>query len=138
MAKFVLKNCRVEVNGIDFSDHVSSATVHLEKDDVDTTSFSGSGREVVAGLKKEKITISFQQDFAAASVDATLWPLYNNETEFTVKVRPTSSAISATNPEYSATCVLLSYEPLAGKVGDLSDTSVDFNCQRVGIARATS
>jgi hypothetical protein len=138
MAKFVMKACRVEVNGVDFSDHVSSVTVHLEKDDVDTTSFSGSGREVVAGLKKEKITVTFQQDFAAASVDVTLWPLYNAETEFTVKARPTSAAISATNPEYSATCVLLSYEPLAGKVGDLSDTSVDFNCQRAGISRATS
>ncbi|MEU8683140.1 MULTISPECIES: hypothetical protein [Streptomyces] len=138
MAKFVLKNCRVEVNAIDFSDHTSSVEISLSKDDVETTSFSGSGRERVAGLKNEKFTINFQQDFAASNVDATLWPLYNNETEFSVKVRPTSSAISATNPEYVASCILLEYQPLAGKVGDLSDTSVTFPVQRGTLARNTS
>lgn len=138
MAKFVLKQARIEVNGVDFSDHVSSVEVTLSKDDVDTTNFSGGGREKVAGLKQEKFTVNFQQDFAAASVDQTLWPLYNNETEFTVKVRPTQSAISTTNPEYSSTCILLEYLPISGKPGDLSDTSVSFTCQRSGIARATT
>lgn len=138
MAKFVLKNCRVEVNAIDFTDHTSSVEVSLSKDDVETTSFSGSGRERVAGLRNEKFTVNFQQDFSAASVDATLWPLYQNETEFTVKVRPTASAISATNPEYVASCILLEYQPLAGKVGDLSDTSVTFPVQRGTLARNTS
>ena len=138
MAKFVMKNCRVEVNSIDFTDHASSVEVSLSKDDVETTSFSGSGRERVAGLRNEKFTVNFQQDFAAANVDATLWPLYNNETEFVVKVRPTASAISTTNPEYTATVVLLEYQPLAGKVGDLSETSVTFPVQRGTLARNTS
>lgn len=138
MAKFVMKNCRVEINAVDFSDHCSSVEVDLAKDSVDTTSFSGSGREAVAGLKQEKFTITLQQDFAASNVDQTLYPLYNNETEFTVKVRPTQSAISTTNPEFVSTCILLEYTPLSGKPGDLSDTSVTFPCQRSGIVRNTS
>lgn len=138
MAKFVMKNCRVEVNAVDFTDHVSSVEVSLSKDDVETTSFSGSGRERVAGLRNEKFTVNFQQDFAAASVDATLWPLYNGETEFTVKIRPTASAIGPTNPEYTATCVLLEYQPLTGKAGDLSETSVTFPVQRGTLARAVA
>ncbi|KPI09933.1 hypothetical protein OV450_3424 [Actinobacteria bacterium OV450] len=138
MAKFVIRNPRIEVSGIDFSDHVSSVEVNLSKDSVDTTNFSGSGREATHGLKSEKITVTFQQDFAASSVDATLWPLYNNETEFTVKVRPTGSSISATNPEYVASCILLEYSPLSGKAGDLSDTSVTFPVQRGTLARNTS
>src|SRR6266511_1655817 len=135
MGKFVMKTARVEINGVDFSDHCKSVEVSLSKDDVDTTSFSGGGREVVPGLKKEKFTVGLQQDFDASQVDATLWPLYNGETEFVVKVRATSSTISSTNPEYTATVRLLEYQPLSGKPGELSDTSVTFHVQRGTLAR---
>jgi hypothetical protein len=123
---------------VDFSDHVSSVEVSMKKNSIDTTNFSGGGKEAVAGLKEDEFTIDFQQDFAAGEVDAILYPLYDDETEFTVTVRPTSSAVSASNPEYSATCILLEYQPLSGKVGELSDTKVKFPTQRSGIARATS
>jgi hypothetical protein len=138
MAKLVLRDCVITVNSVDFSDHISSVTINLSKDEIDTTNFGGSGRERVAGLKDDSIEVNFQQDFAAAEVDATLYPLWNNETEFTVTVKPTAAATSATNPIYSATCILLEYQPLSGDVGSLSETSVTFPAQRTGITRATS
>jgi hypothetical protein len=113
-------------------------TVNLSKDKIDTTNFGGSGRERVAGLKDDSFELNFQQDFASGEVDATLYPLWNNETEFTVTVKPTVAAVSATNPLYSATCILLEYQPLSGDVGSLSETSVTFPAQRTGITRATS
>jgi hypothetical protein len=136
--KVVLKNCQVVVNGVNFSDHVDSVEIMMKKKAIDTTNFSGGGTEVVAGLKNDSFVISFQQDFSPAEVNATLYPLYNNETEFTVAIRPVTAAISTSNPEYSATCVLLEYQPLSGKVGDLSVTKTTFNAQRSGIAMATS
>ncbi len=138
MAKVVLKECYIVVNGTNFSDHVNAVTVTLEKDDVETTNFSGGGRERVAGLKDDSFEITFQQDYDAASTDAVLYPLYDNETEFEVEVRPFSGAVSSTNPSYTGTCILLEYAPLDGKVGDLSETKVSFMTQRDGIARATS
>lgn len=138
MAKIVLRDCFIEVNAVNFSDHVSSVEVNLVKDEIETTNFSGSGRERVAGLKDDSFVINFQQDFAAGEVDAVLYPLWNLETEFVVKVRPTAAAVSATNPEYSATCILLEYQPLSGDVGDLSETEVTFPAQRTGVARATA
>jgi hypothetical protein len=138
MAKLILTNCYVEVNGTNLSDHASSVEMELTKDDVDTTSFDGAGKEVKAGLQDSTITVTFQQDFAASSVDSVLWPLWNNETEFTVKVKPTQASTSATNPIYSATCVLLEYAPLDGDVGDLSETEAEFVIQRGSITRATS
>jgi hypothetical protein len=138
MAKLILKNCQIVVNSVDLSDHASSVEIEATKDDVDTTSFDGSGKEVTAGLQDTTITVTFQQDFAAANVDATLWPLWDNETEFTVAVRPTTGAISATNPEYTATCVLLEYSPLDGDVGDLSETEVEFVTQRGSLTRDTT
>lgn len=138
MAKLVLRDCFIEVNGVNFSDHTSSVTVNLSKDEVETTNFSGQGRERVHGLKDDSFEINLQQDFAAGEVDATLYPLWDGETEFTVKVRPTAGAKSTSNPEYTATCILLEYTPLAGDVGSLSETSVTFPSQRTGITRATA
>lgn len=138
MAKLVLRDCYIEVDGTDFSSHVSSVTINLSKDEIDTTNFGGDGRERAHGLKDDSFELSFQQDYAASSVDDTLYPLWDEETEFTVKVRPRGSAVAADNPEYTATCILLEYTPLAGDVGDLSTTDVSFPAQRSGIARATA
>lgn len=138
MAKTVIRDPAIIVNGVNFSDHCSSVEINLSKDEVETTNFSGSGRERVAGLKDDNFVINFQQDFAAAQVDATLYPLFNNETEFTVEVRPFATAVSPTNPKWTATCILLEYQPLSGDVGSLSETEVTFPAQRTGITRATS
>lgn len=138
MAKLVLRDCFIEVNGVNFSSHVSSVEVNLSKDEIDTTNFGGDGRERAHGLKDDSFKVTFQQDFAAGVVDDTLYPLWDLEEEFVVKVRPRTQDISANNPEYSATCILLEYQPLSGDVGDLSETEVEFPAQRVGITRATA
>jgi hypothetical protein len=138
MAKVILKDCYIVVNGTNFSDHISAVTVNLSKDDVETTSFSGGGRERMQGLKDDSFEITLQQDFDAASVDSVFYPLYDLGTEFEVEVRPTSSAVSATNPKYVGDCILMEYSPLDGKVGDLSETKVKIPTQRTGITRSTS
>lgn len=136
--KLVLTECVIYVNGINFSDHVSNVTVTLKKAAIDTTNFAGGGKEQQGGLKEDSFQIEFQQDFAAAEVNATLFPLYENGTEFTVAVQPFQGAVSATNPSFSGTCILLEYTPLSGKVGDLSTTKVTFPTQRTGVAIAYS
>lgn len=137
-AKFVLMTCQIVVNGVNFSDHVDNVEVVLSKKSVETTSFSGGGFEQVQGLREDYFTINFQQDFSAAEVDATLYPLYNNGNEFVVTVNPTTGGNSATNPAYQGTCILLDYTPLTGKVGTLSATKVKLPAQRTGIVRLTS
>lgn len=136
MAKTVLKDCNVVVNGVDLSNHISSVEVALKKASIDTTNFSGGGKEAIAGLSEDTITVDFQQDFGVAQVNATLMPLYDNETEFVVVVKPHSAAVTATNPSFTATCILLDFLPLSGKVGDLSTSKVKFQTQRSGVAIA--
>lgn len=138
MAKLVLRDCFIEVDGTDFSDHVSSVTVNLNKDEIDATAFTGQGRERVHGLNDDSFELNFQQNFDAASVDDVLFDHWAEETEFLVVVRPTSAPVSATNPEYTGTVILLAYQPLAGSVGELSETSVTFPVQRTGVQRSTS
>lgn len=138
MAKLVLRDCFIEVNNVPFSSHVSSVEVNLSKDEIDTTNFGGEGRERAHGLKDDSFEVNFQQDFAADMVDDTLYPLWDSEDEFDVVVRPKAGPVAPDNPEYTATCILLEYQPLAGDVGSLSETSVTFPAQREGIQRATS
>lgn len=138
MPKYVVKNPVITVNGINFSDHVSKVTVAMKKASIDTTNCSGGGKEQIAGLREDSFTIDFQQSFDAASVDATLYPLYNDEVEFVVSVNPFVGATSATNPNFSGTCILLDYTPITGGVNSLSTSSVTFPAQRTGVTRATS
>lgn len=138
MAKLVLKDCVVTINSIDFSDHTSSVEINLTKDEIDTTNFGGGGRERAHGLKDDSFVVNLQQDFDPAEVDATLYPLWNNETEFPVTVKPRNQAVTASNPLFTGTCVLLEYQPVSGGVGELSETSVTFPSQRAGITRQTA
>lgn len=138
MAKYVMLQASVVVNGVDFTDHISDIEIALSKKGVDTTNFSGGGFEQVQGLRQDTFTLNFQQDFAAAEVDATLYPLYANGTEFVIVVKPSPSAVSATNPSYTGTCILLDYTPLSGKPGILAEMKIKFPSQRTGIVRATS
>lgn len=138
MAKLVLRDAFIEVAGVDMSCHVSSVEINLVKDEIETTSFCGVGRERVAGLKDDSITLNFQQDYAAGMVDDTLFPLWDDESEFVIRVRPTQSLpVGPDNPEYSGTFILLEYAPLSGSVGELSETEVTFPAQRDGITRST-
>lgn len=135
--KLILLDCQITVNGVIFSDHVSSVEVSMKKKGIDTTNFASNGTETQQGLSTDTFVVEFQQDFNAAEVDATLYPLYSAGTVFTVAARPVTAAISATNPEYSGQCIMLDYQPLSGKVGELSTTKVTFNVNG-SIARATS
>ena len=132
----MLTNAQVTVNGVDLSDHVDSVEVQTNVDDVDITAMGASAHQHAPGLRNDKITVNFLQDFAASSVDATLFPLLGN-TGFTVKVVPVNTTVSTTNPSYTATCVLFTYNPLSGKVGERSDTSVEFQATGL-IVKATT
>jgi hypothetical protein len=136
MAKFVIKNAVVTCNSVDLSDHISQVTIETSFDDVDVTSMGGVYKQIIQGLGDATITLSFFQDYAAGSVDATLWPLSQSGASFPVTVKPTNAAVSATNPRYDMTGVLLSYNPIDGAVGDASSTDVEIrNAAQTGLTR---
>jgi uncharacterized membrane protein len=79
-----------------------------------------------AGLLNWTLDVEFFQDFAAAKVDATIFPLVG-AVAFTVAVRPVNAAISATNPEYTGLVVVSSYPIVAGTVGEIAVAAVKFH-----------
>jgi hypothetical protein len=122
MAKFAATDYKVTINGTNFSTNLNSVELALESDDLETTSFGTEFRSRVGGLKSGSITLQFMQDFGAASVDETLFPLFN--TLATVVITPTSGTVSATNPAYSAVALVNSYSPFASSIGDIATFSI--------------
>jgi hypothetical protein len=135
MAKFVATDYKVTINGTDFSSSINSVDLSIESAEVETTAFGSSFTTRVGGLKSASITLDFMQDFAASSVDSVLFPLLN--TLATVVLVPTSGTVSATNPSYTALCLVNSYQPFASAVGDLATLSVTWPTSGT-VVRATA
>lgn len=140
MAKFVYKTAAITVAGTSLSDHCSSAAVEVTTDEVDLTAMGATYREFGTGLSTANITATFFNDFAAATVDAVLWPKSQDGSTFTVVVAPQGGTLSATQPSYTMTSRLLNYSPMGGGgIGDAATTDVTFsNASQAGITKGTS
>jgi hypothetical protein len=122
MPKFVATDYKITVAGVNLSTNLNQVELALESDSVETTAFGTTFRESIGGLKSGSLTLQFMQDFGAASVDATLFPLFN--TLATVVITPTSGTVTSTNPSYTAVCLVNQYTPANASIGDLSTLSV--------------
>ena len=125
MAVLVLTDADITVNGVVLSDRANSVTLNYEIDSVETTAFGSVGHKFTGGLQNNSCDIEFMQDFSAAEVEATIFPLVGTTT--TVTVRGTSGATSATNPLYTLSGTFLAaHTPVAAAVGELAMTSLSF------------
>ncbi|WP_330438819.1 radical SAM protein [Micromonospora sp. NBC_00821] len=137
MTTFALVDARVEVNSVDLSDWVTSVQLPIEFAALQDTAMGDSAHSRIAGLEDGTITINFNDDFAASSVDATIWAA--RKTVVVIKVRPTSAAISATNPEYVGSYLVNQISPFGNSVGELATRSVAWPLSDPdGVARNTA
>ena len=125
MAVLVLTDADITVNGVVLSNRANSVTLNYEIDSVESTAFGSIGHKFVGGLQNNSLEIEFQQDFAAANVEATVYPLVGATTSVTV--RASSAATSATNPLYTLSGTFLAaHTPVAAAVGEMAMTSLSF------------
>lgn len=128
MARIVLTNVNVTIGGVDLSDHIASVSLSSTYDVLETTAFAGgnvpaAAKDRIAGLVDNSVTFEFHQDFAATSVEQTIYPLLG--TLSAVTVTPVDgTAIAATNPEYQFNALISEWTPLNGAVGELATASV--------------
>ena|SRR6266540_1849936 len=139
MAIGALTDAYILINGVVLSDHANSVTVNDERDPVEITAFGAVNKAYIKGLGDATIEVTMFQDFAAGKVHATLQPLVGSTTPFTIEVRPTSQARSATNPAAVMTALLMNYNMLDGDVGDASEITATFqNASQTGISYLTA
>ena len=130
MASHVLNDAYVSINSVDLSDHVRSVEFNVEADEQDNTAMGNNGySSTLTGLKSGTLTLEFNQDYAASSVYATIQPLFDDADGFPCAIRPTSGAISSTNPEWQFTGSLFTFPYISGSVGQTNVASVTIKIQ---------
>lgn len=120
----VVTNAVVSVGGVDLSSHITKVTLSTSVNELETTTFGQTAKRRVAGLKDSSVKIDFNQDFTAAAVEATLYPLVGSTTQIVVK--PNGTAVSATNPSFTFNALVTEWMPLDAQVGELATASVTF------------
>jgi len=125
MAVFLSNNVGVKVNSVDLSDHVTAVTINRSFDELEVTAMGDSGHKFVKGLEASTITIDFLNDTASANVLATLQAAWGTNVPI-VLLQTKGTAVSATNPLYTATCLVNNTTDINGAVGDLGTQSITF------------
>lgn len=131
----VITNANVSIGGVDLSSHITKVTLSTTRAEIETTTFGNTAVRRVAGLADSSVAIDFNQDFAAASVEATLYPLIGSTA--TVVVKPNGTATGTANPSYTFSALVTEWMPLDAQIGELSSASVTFPIDGT-IAKATA
>ena len=123
MAVFLNNKVGVKVNSVDLSDHVTAVTLNRSFDELEVTAMGDTGHKFVKGLEASSVTISFLNDTASANVLATLQAAWGTSVTV-VLLQEKGTAVSATNPLYTMTCLINNTTDINGAVGDLGSQDV--------------
>lgn len=126
MAVFLNNKVGIKVNSVDLSDHVTSAVINRSFDELEVTAMGDGGHKYVKGLEASSVTIDFMNDTASASVLQTLQAAWGTNVTV-VFLQDKASAVSATNPLYTMTCLVNNTTDINGAVADLAMQSVTWN-----------
>lgn len=126
---------KVTINGTDLSDHCTSVTVSDDTEEQDVTGFSQVYREMADSLKTASVETTFVQDYAASSVDATIYTIYSGTTNGTIKVTPDTRGTVV----YTFIGRPNSYSPVTGGPGDASTITTTWTARgTAGLTRGTA
>jgi hypothetical protein len=134
MARTVLTNVHVKINGLDFSDYIASIEFSDEAEEIETTAFGQTGRTRLGGLRDQSISLDFHQNFNPSEVDATIGALVGGTTA--IEFLPKGSAVGTANPKWSGS-VLVTEWGFGGGVGELATISVTWPVDGV-LSRGTA
>lgn len=126
MPRIVLTDASVVINGINLSEFITSVQLSTSDDVVETTGMgSAAARTRIGGLADNSVTFEFNQDFATSGPEVTINAVGSSlvGTLTTCVVKPTSAAVSASNPSYTFSALCAEWQPLSGAVGELATVS---------------
>lgn len=116
----------LKVGGTDLSARVRSMEVQMNSADVDTTAMGAVSQTHAPGLRDDRITVTFFQDYATSMVDATIAPLQGSTTGATIIAYAHGVTASSTAPSYTMIGAPFDYSPINGEVGAANQTTVTF------------
>jgi len=120
-----LSNPDVTVNSIALTDQCTAATINRTFEALENTAFGDTSRKYTAGLQVLEVTLTLYMSYAATETYATLNALVGTTTNISIK--PSSAALSATNPEFVITGAYLETLPVvSATMGELSTIAITF------------
>jgi len=126
----------VKINSVDISDHVSSATLTQNFDELEITSLGDSAHRYVKGLEASTLSLDFFNDFAASQITPTLQAAYG--TTVTAVIIPVKgTAVSASNPLYTVSILINNLTPISGDVASINSASISFTCNSTVVQTTT-
>ena len=120
----VITNATVTIGSVDLSSSIRKVTLSTSRAELDTTTFGNTAKRRIAGLADSKVSLDFNQDFSASSVEASIYSLIGTTT--TVVIKPSGTTVSATNPSYTFTALVTEWTPLDAQVGDLASATISW------------
>jgi len=119
VAKHVLYNPTVSLNGVDLTDHVESVSFVSTINGQPAAAMGDVEDYAMPGTRKvSPITLNMFQDFASSKTYATLMTLWTNRTSFNAVIKPDSGAAASTNPQFTVSVFISSFPVVSGKRGD--------------------
>ena len=103
----------------DITDQVTAVTVNFVVEALEDTAFGSTARTNTAGLQNNSASITLYASYAATESYAVLSALVG--TKCFLRVKPTSAALSATNPGFELSSTFLSALPVINSnLGELA------------------
>jgi len=124
-----LSNSVVEIGAssastTDITDQVTAVTVNYVVEALEDTAFGSTARTNTAGLQNNSVSITLYASYAASESYAVLSALVG--TKCFIRVKPTSAALSATNPGFEITNTFLSQLPVINSnLGELATYEIE-------------
>lgn len=125
MTKIVLLDAQLSIANNNLTSYTAKIELSDEFEDKDTTTFgSGGAVEVLGGLEKFEIGITFKQSYTTAELDAIMWALRRQVVTFSG--RADDAAVGVSNPQYQGSILINKWVPISGSVGDVAEVDVTF------------
>lgn len=132
----VLTAAYFKIASTDLMSYTSKVEITAEVEEQDVTTFASLGwKEVLGGIKSGNIAADFLNDMTDNLLDEVMWGLFG--TVATFEARAQSATVTSSNPKYTGSCLVKSWAPISGSVGDVNKQSVTFPTSGV-ITRGTS
>ena len=124
MAIFMGNQVAVIVGTTTISTFVSSVALNREVEAVEITSMTNTSRNYIGGLEASSLSLELFNDFAAASVNSLFEDALG--TQLNIKLIPVTGTVTATNPSYTMSCYIGSWQPIQSTPDSPMTASVTF------------
>jgi hypothetical protein len=133
LAKLVLTDSKITINGTDVSTYVAAVTLSVTAAEVETTAFGQGAVTRVGGLQDNSVTLSMHNDYSA--IEGLVYPIVGSTAQ--INIKPNGTSVGTANPSYTMQALVTEWSPVNGAVGELNTADVTWPISGT-VTKATS